>query len=153
MEIKSNISWDRYFLNLAYEIAKKSKDPSTKVGCVIVKNNNVVSVGYNGFPKGVKDYEERYNDRDMKYLFVCHAEANAVYSAAKRGVSLEGSTIYVPWHPCHDCSKAISQSGLSSVVLDPNFVMSEELKERWKMQLECASLMFQEAGITVRNAV
>ena len=107
--------WDRRFLGLARFIAVWSKDPSTKVGCVIVDNmKRVVSTGFNGFPSGVEDSIERLSDRSVKYKMVVHAERNAIIDAKR---NLSGMTAYVwPIMPCSECAAMIIQAGLSTVI-------------------------------------
>ncbi|MDE6659670.1 MAG: dCMP deaminase family protein [Eubacterium sp.] len=114
------ISWDEYFMGIALLSAMRSKDPSTQVGaCIVNKENRIVSVGYNGFPKGCSDEEfpwERTgeNQNDTKYPFVCHAELNAILNS--HGREMSGSRIYVALFPCNECAKAIIQAGISEVV-------------------------------------
>lgn len=135
--------WDDRFLALADHIAGWSKDPSTKVGAVIVRpNRTIASVGYNGFPRGVNDDPERLNDRPVKYAMTVHAEANAILSADGR---LDGCTLYVtPLHPCANCAALIIQSGITRVVArmptDP---------AHWADSFSKAKIMFDEAGIEV----
>lgn len=106
--------WTKRFLDLAEHVSGWSQDPSTKVGCVIVdEKKRVVSVGYNGFPRGVRDAEDRYQDRATKHLFVAHAERNALDNAP---LSVEGCTLYSPLLPCNECAKSIIQKGISKVV-------------------------------------
>ena len=108
------IKWDIRFLELAEYVAQWSKDPSTKVGSVIIDHlHRVVSLGYNGFPRGVQDRPDRYNVRETKYLFVCHAERNALDNAP---MPVEGCTLYVPLLPCNECAKSIIQRGIRRVV-------------------------------------
>lgn len=112
------ISWMEYFMGVAMLTAQRSKDPNTQVGACIVKDNKIVSAGYNGFPFGCDD--DRYPwDRDgefydTKYPYVVHAELNAILNA--RGIDLTGSSIYVSLFPCHECAKAIIQSGIKEIV-------------------------------------
>ena len=88
--------WVKRFFRLANEVATWSKDPSTKVGAVIVgENKQIISQGYNGFPRGVDDTEERYNNREIKYKMVVHAEMNAILNALYNGSSVKGATLYV----------------------------------------------------------
>lgn len=111
------ISWDEYFLGIAFLSAKRSKDPVTQVGACIVKNKKIIGIGYNGFPKGSNDDEMSWNKTgdllDTKYPYVVHAELNAILNSIK---NLENSTIYVTHYPCNECSKAIAQSGISKVI-------------------------------------
>jgi dCMP deaminase len=105
--------WHQRFFDLAKHVAQWSKDPSTKVGAVIVNDRRIViGVGYNGFPRGVLDHEDRYNDRPTKYAHVVHAELNAIFNATE---SVQGCTLYVTLAPCNECAKAIIQSGITSV--------------------------------------
>ena len=144
------MEWDDFFFELSYTVAKKSKDPSTRVGAVIVgSGNEILSVGYNGFPRGVEDTHYRLANRETKYKLIEHAERNAIYNAARIGVSLLGSTLYVAWKPCHECARAIIQSGISTVVIGD--CMEESLVERWADSWEYTDLMFREAGITLRQ--
>ena len=106
--------WDLRYLELASNVASWSKDPSCKVGAVIVnQNNQVVSVGYNGFPKGVADDLARYNDRETKLKFVQHAERNAMDNAP---VDLSGCTLYSTLFPCNECCKSIITRGIKHIV-------------------------------------
>lgn len=114
------ISWDEFFMGAAMLCAERSKDPNTQVGACIVNNENrILSVGYNGFPAGCNDeafpWDRSAEDAyDTKYLYVCHAELNAILNC--RGRSLAGSRIYVALFPCNECAKAIIQSGIKEVV-------------------------------------
>ena len=113
------ISWDEYFMGIAYLSAMRSKDPNTQVGaCIVSRENKILSVGYNGFPKGCDDDEfpwKRDGDiYDSKYAYVTHSELNAILNY--RGGSLEGAKIYVALFPCNECAKAIIQAGIRTVV-------------------------------------
>lgn len=125
--------WDRRFLEQAKLVSTYSKDPSTRVGSVIVDPRRVpVSSGYNGFPRGIEDSVERLNDRETKYTYTIHAETNAVYNAAWNGTSPYGGTIYVWGLPiCHECTKAVIQSGISRVVIMHPRDVSPVWEERW----------------------
>ena len=111
--------WDQRFLKLAEHISGWSKDPSTKVGCVVVgEDREIRSTGFNGFPRGIADDSDRLSDRDKKYPLICHAEENAIMHAARIGLSLKGCTAYVTWPPCTRCpffdSSRCRRSGLST---------------------------------------
>ncbi len=110
--------WDNRYLSLAKEVATWSKDPSTQVGAVTVgAKKEVLSQGFNGFPRGIKDTDERYNHRETKYKFVVHAEMNAIYNATYSGTSLDGATLYIYGLPiCSECAKGIIQVGIKKVV-------------------------------------
>lgn len=145
--------WDNRFIEVCKLIATWSKDPSTKTGCVIVRDRRIISTGYNGFPEGVDDSPERYEDRPTKYRFIEHCDRNAIYSAAKNGISLQGATMYLTGPPCHECTKGIIQSGINVVVwpaLNP-FETDPKLIERWKESLDAAFVMQEEAGIEIRT--
>lgn len=113
------ISWDDYFMGVSLLAADRSKDPSTQVGaCIVSDDNRILSTGYNGFPQGCSDDEFPWNrdesKGETKYNFVVHAELNAILNAG--GKSLVGSRIFVSLFPCHECAKAIIQSGVKEVV-------------------------------------
>ena len=137
-----NKKWDKRFLELADHISQWSKDPSTKVGCVIVRpDKTIASVGYNGFPRNVDDCEERYNDRELKYLMVKHAEENAADFAKE---SLTGYTAYVTHHPCSNCTGTLIQKGITCIVTrKPN----DAFAERFKKSFEASKIMIEEANI------
>lgn len=111
------LNWDAYFMGLALLSSQRSKDPRTQVGACIVKNNRILSMGYNGFPNGCSDDEFPWNsDGDVlnvKNTFVCHAELNAILNSSG---DVRGATIYVTFFPCNECTKAIIQSGIKKVV-------------------------------------
>lgn len=110
-------TWTEYFLQIAALAATRSKDRSTKVGAVIVDNSRaVVSTGYNGFPAGIDDEIEERHERPTKYLYTCHAEENAILSAARRGVSVNNCTLYCTHQPCSRCARGIVQAGIRKVV-------------------------------------
>lgn len=139
----ANRKWDDRFMDLAKFVAMWSKDPSTQVGCVIVRNDKTVaSMGFNGFPRGVGDDRGRYNDRDTKLRFVVHAEANAVVGAR---ASVEGMTAYCTFFPCCECAKLLIQAGIKEVV-----VPSDVAPERYRESMAAAKDMFAEAGVKTR---
>ncbi len=131
--------WADRFMSLAEHVATWSKDPSTQVGCVIVdKQNRVVSLGFNGFPRGIKDLTDRYNDKETKYLFVAHAERNALDNAP---LSVEGCTLFSPLLPCNECAKSIIQKGIAKVV------SYEPTEDRPHLRWDITKQMFLEAGV------
>lgn len=139
--------WPGRFLDLARQVASWSKDPSTKVGCVIVdEKRRVVGMGFNGFARGVRDAAERYADRDEKYLFVQHAETNAIFNSTKL---VEGCTAYVTHPPCANCMGAFIQAGIARVVtVRPD----AGLQERLGRSFQAAELMAEEANVAMRYA-
>lgn len=114
---KDYISWDEYFMGIAMLSAMRSKDPNSQVGACIVRDNKILSLGYNGMPIGCDDdimpWGSEGDDLDTKYMYVCHSELNAILNAGK---DLHGSTIYVTLFPCNECAKAIIQSGIKRIV-------------------------------------
>jgi len=140
--------WDARFLELAKHISDWSKDPSTKVGCVVVgEDREIRSTGFNGFPRGIEDNIERLEDRKQKYPLICHAEENAIMHAARIGVSLKGSTAYVTWPPCSRCARSLIQAGIKEVV----YSSEEEIPERWVEDFNISTNMLREAGVHVRS--
>ena len=137
------MKWDERFLRMAELISTWSKDPSTRVGAVIFdQDNRVVSLGYNGFPKGVEDSADRYSDRATKYRMVVHAEMNAIMFAQR---SLRGCSIATfPFMPCSNCAASIIQSGIARVVAP---ALPQHLAERWGESCRLSTEMFTEAGI------
>jgi len=140
--------WDMRFIELARHISGWSKDPSTKVGCVVVgEDREIRSTGFNGFPRGIDDNPERLADREKKYPLICHAEENAIMHAARIGVSLKDSTAYVTWPPCSRCARSLIQAGIREVV----YSSSEEIPERWIEDFEISTSMLAEANVLVRS--
>jgi len=135
--------WDKRFLDIAKSVSTWSKDPSRKIGAIAVRNRKILSTGYNGFPKGIEDTEERYNNRKLKYQYVVHAEMNCIYNAAENGISLRDSTLYIYGLPvCGDCALGIIQAGVSRVV-----ALSEGTPDRWIEAIGKTNEVFLEAGI------
>lgn len=138
--------WDQRFTRLAREVATWSKDPSTQIGAVIVNDERrVLATGYNGFPKGIADTPERYEDKEVKYETVIHAEMNAIYNATYNGISLKDSTIYVWGLPvCNDCARGIIQVGVKRVVM----ATDGDIPEKWVASFSKSFNLFLEAGVT-----
>lgn len=135
--------WDNRFIRLAQEISTWSKDPSKKIGAIIVKDKRILATGYNGFPKGIDDAPEKYEDRELKYELVVHAEMNAIYNATFNGISLKDSTLYVWGLPvCSECAKGIIQVGINKIV-----IAYEDVPQRWVDSFKKSSDMFDEANI------
>lgn len=132
--------WDIRYINLARHISEWSKDPSTKVGAVITKNNRVLSLGFNGIPTGLLD-EKYLETREIKIMTTMHAESNAIDFA--RG-DLEGSTIYVTHHPCPACAGRIIQNGIKRVV---THLPEEEFRIRWNVYHTIR--MLNDAGVAI----
>lgn len=136
-------NWTDYFLEMAHLVASKSKDPNTKVGCIVVSEDKVVvATGYNGLPRGVEDKAERM-ERPAKYLWTSHAEENAVAQAARVGAKLKGGTAFVTHMPCSRCARTLIQAGIEYVVVDRGTTsMPQE-------EFDVAMQMFKEAGVDV----
>lgn len=146
---ESDLRWDRYFLKLAIVVSMKSKDRSTKCGCIVVgPDRSIKSTGYNGFPPGVDDNNESRHERPEKYFWTDHAEQTAVGFAAKHGTSLHGCTAYVTGPPCADCARALARAGIKRVVipLKHNF-RARMNSEQWKDHVRVTSELFSELGI------
>lgn len=153
-----SVRWHNHFLQLALDHALMSKDPSTKVGSVIVgPDREVRSMGFNGFPRGIADTPERLNDRDMKMKLVVHGEMNAILAAARIGVSVRGCTLYIAatdnsgnvWGgcPCTRCTVEAIQSGIGGVVSRPG----KSAPSRWADDIAFARTILDEAGIPFRE--
>lgn len=130
-------------MEMAHLVARKSKDQSTKVGCVIVgPNNEVRTTGYNGFCRGINDDYLYRHERPEKYFWVEHAERNAIYNAARNGIPLENCTAYVTMVPCSDCTRGLIQSGIKRIMF-----CSGEANEKWTESFRRSQMMAQEAKV------
>jgi dCMP deaminase len=140
----SKVDWDQRFIDLAEYVGQWSKDRSTKVGAIIVDDDNrIVTTGYNGFPTGCNDDVEERHERPLKYAWTEHGERNAIYSAARR--ILEGCTMYLKWFPCSDCARGIVQSGIKKLVCcEPDFD-TPKWGEDFKISLE----ILTEGGVEI----
>lgn len=137
--------WDYRFLDLAKNVSSWSKDPSTQIGSVFVKDRRILSTGYNGFPSGMSDCTSRYNNREIKYKYIVHAEKNAIYNATHHGISLNGSTCYVYGLPvCSECAKGLIQVGTKRVIC---LIEKKEIPDTWLKSWKITSEFFIEAGI------
>lgn len=133
--------WDRHFLRVARECALLSKDPSSQIGAVIVKDRRIISTGFNGFPPGIAD-DRRLHDREEKLKLVVHAEANALLDA---GRGSKGATLYMfgfQSAPCDNCTKHVIAAGITRVVGGGTLV-----PERWKANLAASEETLREAGV------
>ena len=138
-------TWNDYFFNLCEVVSQKSKDPSTKVGAVIVNSgNSVISTGYNGFPIGVDDHDMSRYERPEKYIWTCHAEENAIAFAARNGISTNGATLYCNRLPCcARCTRLTLQAGIKKFIILCD--SSNETLERWKEENEIGNKMINES--------
>ena len=138
-------AWGDRYIHLAKEISTWSKDPSTQVGAVVIgQNGEVLSQGYNGFPRSIKDTSQRLKDREKKYNLVVHAEMNAIYNASLNGVSLKGSTLYVYGLPiCNECAKGVIQVGIDKVIA----TRPADYNKEWDESIKDAKALFKEAEV------
>ena len=146
MKREEYLSWDQYFMGIAVLSAKRSKDPSTQVGaCIVNKDKRIISVGYNGMPRCCSDdefpWDKNENPLDSKYLYVCHAELNAILNCDRGNV--RDCICYTTLFPCNECAKAIIQSGMSEVVyMEDKYADSDSVIASKKM--------FDTAGVKYR---
>jgi dCMP deaminase len=139
--------WDARFMGLARHIAEWSKDRSRRVGCVIVGPDCVIrATGYNGFPRGLDDEPAWRHDRPAKYQWTEHAERNAIYNAARLGVSLSGCNMYLPWFPCVECARAIVQVGIHELICEPY----DAADPVWGTAFETAAAILREGNVSMR---
>jgi len=140
--------WDRRFMEMAEVISGWSKDPSSKIGAVVVNaERRILATGYNGFPRGIEDSDERLNNRNEKYPRIIHAEMNALMNALYNGVTVKDATLYVYGLPvCPACTKCVIQAGIKRVVMPT----AKTDKGNWEDVWYNESLpMYKEAGVTV----
>ena len=116
--MKRALDWDVYFMAIAEIAASMSKDPSTKVGAIIVRDKRILATGFNGFLNTFPDTAHNW-ERPQKYTYVVHAEMNAIVGAAKIGTRLLGASLYSTFFPCDNCCKHIVQAGIAEVVYNP----------------------------------
>lgn len=144
------LSWDEYFMANAILVSSRSKDPHNRVGACIVNNENkVLSIGYNGLPRGMNDDEFDWNStgeltgikRNIKDYYVVHAERNAILNYRGSLEDLKGSTLYVTWFPCYECTKEIIQTGVKKVIYLRMYSKMDEV--------EISKLMFEKAGVEI----
>lgn len=137
--------WQQRYIDLAKQISTWSKDPSRKIGAVAVgSKGQILSQGYNGFPRGILDLPERYENREVKYKHVVHAEMNVIYNATFNGVSLDGSSLFVYGLPvCNECAKGIIQVGIQRVTIYTDQLVPEIWTDAFRLTWD----MFKEAGV------
>lgn len=141
-----NDKWNLRFLRIAVQVGQWSKDPSTKVGCVIVNpERDILCTGYNGFPRGVSDASDVLACRETKYPRTVHAEQNAIYRARE---SLVGCVLYATLFPCATCAGGIIQKGISEVI---SIAAPDEVAARWTNAWAHSRDMFQQAGVRLQE--
>lgn len=143
------MNWTNYFLGIAEQVKLKSKDESTQIGAVIVgKGKEILSTGYNSFPRGLDDNLPERQERPLKYFYFEHAERNAIYNAARVGIPLDGSTIYLTSGlPCADCGRAIINSGIKAVYCKRECTTKN--KKKWVESQNISYEMLLECGVKV----
>ncbi|MBM3813970.1 MAG: dCMP deaminase family protein [Acidimicrobiia bacterium] len=144
-------NWDEYYLKICQVVAARSKDPNTQIGCVIAgPAREIRSTGYNSFPRGIRDDVPERHQRPHKYLWIEHAERNAICNAARAGTATEDCTIYVEIMPCMDCARAIVQAGIREVVVSAER-MSQYSSQYYDEHFGLVEVLFDEAGVKVRR--
>jgi dCMP deaminase len=141
--------WKEYFISIAEQVKEKSKDIKTQIGCVIVgEDKEILTTGYNSFPRGLNDYDITRQERPEKYYWFEHAERNAIYNAARIGVSLKRSTAYLTSGlPCMDCARALVQSGVTKIVCK-EYCTTKNLS-KWRENQERSLILLSECGVEV----
>ncbi len=148
---KDYLSWDNYFMGIAKLSAMRSKDPNTQVGaCIVTHDNRILSTGYNGTPNGIDDKEFKWGREgaplETKYLFVCHAEMNAILNFRGNKREFENAKIYVDLFPCNECAKLIIQSGIKEVIyLSDKYADLDSYK--------ASKMLFDSCGVKYRKLV
>lgn len=147
MKRRDYISWDEYFMGVSKLSGMRSKDPSTQVGaCIVSEDNKILSMGYNGFPMGCSDdefpWEREGEEEQTKYPFVTHSELNAILNY--RGGSLAGSKLYVSLFPCNECTKAIIQAGIRTIIYDNDKYADTPSVRAAKRMLDAAGVEYRQ---------
>lgn len=143
------MNWIEYFREIAQTVSQKSKDNNTHIGAVIVgKDNEIVSTGYNSFPRGINDDVKERQERPEKYYWFEHAERNAIYNAARVGVSTKNCSIYLShWFPCADCARGIINAGITTIYCEP--VLKTDIKTPFLKSFIRSEEMLRESGINI----
>jgi dCMP deaminase len=142
---------DSFFITIAEAVATGSKDRSTQVGAVLVRDGVILSTGYNGFVRGAPDDDPALHERPAKYRWTAHAEQNAIFNAARVGTPTVGATLYLNFAPCPcgECAKAIIQAGIVAIVgPDRPFTGASP---HWTEDIQFATGMLKGLGITMRT--
>ena len=145
------IDWDAYFMGIALLSAQRSKDPNTSVGaCIVDQNNRILSLGYNGMPRGCSDDEYPWAREgealDTKYLYVCHAELNAILNY-RGSNNMVGAKIYTTLFPCNECTKALIQSGISEVIYISDKYADSDSTRASKRMMDAAGVEYKKIEI------
>lgn len=149
-KLNTNLSWDEYYIKLAYSIAEKSKDTSSKIGSILVKNNFITSAGYNGMPIAINDNLSYRYEKPEKYFWFEHSERNAIYAAARNGLNTSGSHLYTLSIPCNDCARGCIQAGVHKITyhLQHNNIFISQ-NDKWAESTKRSLSMFLEAGVEI----
>lgn len=144
---KTLTKWDKRYLDQAKFVSTWSKDKSTKTGVVVVNDDNTELVmGYNGFPRGADDdKDQRRYERPEKYVWTEHAERNAIYKAARLGISLNNCTMYATYFPCVECTRAIIQAGITKLYVEKPDLNHKTWGDSWLN----AIIMLKECGVKI----
>ena len=144
-------TWDEFFLHKAYLTATKSKDPRTKYGAILVKDNHQIAEGYNGIPSGVIDNSQRLH-KDNKENYIVHAEQNCCFMAARHGISIDGASLYCQGLSCVNCTKALIQSGVKTVFYHKQWQdIVGKIERPWVKLLDISREMMLECNITIKK--
>ena len=147
------LSWDEYFMAIAKLSAMRSKDPSTQVGaCIVSDNNRILSIGYNGAPNGYHDdnfpWDREGKPLETKYMYVVHAERNAILNYRGSRKDLEGARVYVDLFPCNECAKEIIQSGITKVIYLSDKYKDQDNVIASKKLFDACGVTYQKLNIT-----
>ena len=148
------INWDEYFMGIALLTAMRSKDPNSQVGaCIVSSENKILSLGYNGMPIGCSDdempWEREGAPLDTKYMYVCHAELNAILNSAHN--NLKGARVYVTLFPCNECAKAIIQAGIRTIIYESDKYADTPATRASKRMLNAAGVRYYQYSPTGRK--
>lgn len=141
-----NTTWNDVYYNILQALKSKSKDRSTKVAAIIVDDNNsIISTGFNGFPRGCShDNDDKYHERPLKYSWTEHAERNAIYNAARRGIATAGCSMYCTWHPCTDCARSIVMAGITKLYC---YDVSLDTSSKWADDFKIAGEILKSSNV------
>jgi dCMP deaminase len=139
-------TWNSKFMSIAKNISQWSKDISIGVGAVIVKDNRIISTGYNGFPERIDDEKPERHERPTKYFWTVHAEENSIINCARIGVSTEGADMYCTWFPCASCARMIVNAGIKKIICGQK---PDLTNERFGKEFEIVLEMLHEADVDI----
>ena len=147
------MSWDKFFMMHVYLAASKSKDNKTKIGAVLVKDNIIISEGYNGMPRKINDNIIERSERPEKYFWYEHAERNSIYNCARHGISTMGAICYTQGTPCSDCMRGIINAGINELVVHEQWenLFLQKDRQKWVESCNYSYIMSNEAGIKIRK--